>query len=335
MLSYNKKGLKSLLMVFCLLLINSITSGQTRTVEKTEFERVAGAHVIILTINYQYEHFRSEYPRLSTRAAQSQTDFNNFLSIATEATRNYLLNQMGEDAFESFLDTTLILFNEYEENQPFTESFAVEFIEEEVRAKILREFPSPYLETLLSFQYRDNPEQETIAGFSKVFQCTGHPKAKGTDWQLRMPLSWSGAESEEPNIIQQFSNSFGFGISHIALAVKKLPRRISSDRTVKRILSKKHLWRYFKGDRHEFVFYSRRYINERPGAVLIFDSPFVVLDEKLSYRTCLYNFIEDGYWYVISCSVTSQEEENLDSLFLQSRPLFTWIVNSASINNPN
>ena len=59
-------------------------------------------------------------------------------------------------------------------------------------------------------------------GFTKVFKTENHPKAKGLDLQINVPISWYAREGKRPNVVQFFNNQNDFGDASLAFLIKDI-----------------------------------------------------------------------------------------------------------------
>lgn len=105
-----------------------------------------------------------------------------------------------------------------------TRQQAIDFLKE-VRKRAKGEMPKSILAALLSAHSRfaKNPGLELTAGWKQTFRTKGHPKAKGVDFSISFPVSWSKREGYRPNIIQFLQSGAGHGPIMCNLMVKDLP----------------------------------------------------------------------------------------------------------------
>ena len=79
-------------------------------------------------------------------------------------------------AMKKQLDTTL-------KSQRISQDIAVQFLDE-VESRAKGKIPSPILETLLNYQFKERPANEFARGFKRIYRTKGHRKAKGLDLQI-------------------------------------------------------------------------------------------------------------------------------------------------------
>ena len=54
---------------------------------------------------------------------------------------------------------------------------------------------------------QNNPAKEFLDGKTRKYSTLNHSKAKGANFQINVPESWSSREGNRPNIIQFFKSS--------------------------------------------------------------------------------------------------------------------------------
>jgi hypothetical protein len=168
-----------------------------------------------------------QYPSLSLYAQKSELEFQGSFGKA-EKNITQLLNDVLKEEYQEFHASIVARLNSILEKQALDYDNAVNFISEvELWAK--GEMPSPMRETVLHYQFEDNPVGELIQGFKQLYSTKGHRKSKGLHLQLEYPLSWSSREGKRPNIIQFFRSYNGKGRAYASIAVKDMIKEARED----------------------------------------------------------------------------------------------------------
>lgn len=108
---------------------------------------------------------------------------------------------------------------------------AQEFLDE-VAARAKGDIPEEIRSTLLSTvpRYVKFPDEELLDGWKQTFRTKDHPTAKGVDFSISLPASWSRSEGNRPDMVQLFQSSGGHGSLMCSATVKTLPSITKAER---------------------------------------------------------------------------------------------------------
>ena len=181
----------------------------------------------IMGQRFSLNRIKAEYPRLLLQTKMAELEFNSAFGIAEENIEKEL-KDIFKDKYPEYiaamrkqLDTTL-------KSQKITQDIAVQFLKE-IKLRAAGEIPSPMLETLLSYQFKERPDNEFLRGFKNIYRTKGHPKAKGLDLQIEYPRSWSKREGNRPNVIQFFSSNNRRGPAHALIMTRDLVKEAQGE----------------------------------------------------------------------------------------------------------
>ena len=209
------------ILLFILTTIN-VFGQTTDNLKKPKYKRVFAAYGYITGQEYSLDLIKKEFPQFEINILKAQMSFNSTFGKSKEGMKKYLADYIGQEEVKNYEDKLISEMKKMMSNQSFTEEIATNFISEiESRAK--GNIASTVLETLLSFQFADRPQDELTSGFTTTFKTKGHIKSKNTDWQIKVPKSWKAEEADRPNIIQKFTSDYGSGNQGIMLMVKEMP----------------------------------------------------------------------------------------------------------------
>jgi hypothetical protein len=308
----------------------------TEMLKEAKWQKVTKAYGFLLGQDYSLKRAQKEFPNLKNDLLIAEMTFNLTFSKAREGIEIYLKEYLG--SIEEFQRVEKELNKELDRlqgEQIYTTEIVLEFIEE-VQSRAKGNIPSPILETLLSFQYRNNPEKEFQSGFTTIFNTKGHPKAKNTDWQIKVPKSWLAEEANRPNIIQHFQSEYGSGNQGMLLMVKQIPIQ---DRVG---YSKKEMNDFFSGEQAQemipeeskFISYSKIVIDGLPAGMLEFESIYEGVDTKVKMRMVEFIFIDKDKMYFFQASVSSADlAEDLSITMRKFLPLYKLVANSIVLNS--
>lgn len=206
-------------------------------------------------------------------------------------------------------------------------------LEERSKGKI----PSPVLETLLSFQYLDNPKDEFLAGYNNLFSTKNHVKAKNTEWSIKVPKSWTAKEGDGLNIIQKFVDDCGNGNNMVSMITQELPtEEIEKNLTPKEIekfyttdFFVKENVKDFLPENVSFLSFTPMKISSCPGALVTYETIHERLGLKFKIRVFQFFFQKNSYLHFLNCTIgTPDINEDLTVKAKIFFPLYQLIANS-------
>lgn len=277
---------------------------------------------------FNLNRIKQEYPDLSVNTQKAELEFQ--VSFGTsERNINSALQEILAERYVAFMSNMKTQLETTLSSQPLNRELAVNFIAE-VESRAKGNIPSPILETILTYQFKENPIREVLSGYSKIYRTKDHPKAKGTDFQIRYPTSWRKGEGERPNIIQKFISENGRGLEIILLMVKSIPREYQ--------LTKKEFAGFFSDKELRGIAPNgARVISTKPiildgqkGGMIIFDQTMQRLDVSLMVRSLYYITVHNNNMIFIQCMVSTPQgkESEMQERYNRIEPLFNWVGNS-------
>jgi len=290
-----------------------------------ELSRVVG---FIKGQRYSLNRIKTELPELALQAGKAESEFN----LAFGAGEKKILDAMREMLGASFPGYEKKLHEVLASklaSQPITRQLALDFIAQ-VESRARGELPSPVRETLLSYQFMGMPAEEFSRGYTGVFRTTGHPKAKGLDFQISYPASWKAAEGDRPNVVQKFMSRNGRGLEIIVLIVKDLPLPPGYKMTERELISM-----FVESELKRIA--GSGFISGKPitldghrGGMFVSDEAVQRLDVTLKIRTLQFVTVRRGKLIMVQCMVSTPpgEEATLQERFNRLEPLFRLVGNS-------
>jgi hypothetical protein len=300
---------------------------------KPKNQLASGAYGFLMAQQEGLSLIEKKFPNLQNDVIRARLGFDIAFGKAEEEITRYLQEYMGPENFKMFRDSTLSLSKTINNPEQITPEIAKEFLKL-VESRINGIIPSPYLETLLAFNYKDSPANEYIFGFTNEFSTLGHPKAKNTDWKINVPISWKKEEGSRPNVIQKFSSDMGFGGELVLLMVKDLEMPLTgfTKSDIEAMYTEENFRQTLPEDA-QFVSFSKITIDNIPGGVIEMDQVYKSPDFPRKLRLKQYSFIYKNKTYVIQCSVSSKNlDEDLSSKMSEFSFLFKMMVNSVVVN---
>jgi hypothetical protein len=182
-----------------------------------------------------------------------------------------------------------------------------------------------------------NPVAEMSQDFKRTFRTKDHSKAKGVDFQISYPMSWTAQEGIRPNIIQKMQSDNGFGAGGITLMVKDIPlfegRKLTSKE--KALMFAPNNIKNLVADDVVFVSAKPVVLDAQKGAMLVFDQVLERVDNKMKIRTVQFVTSYEDKIIMINCTISVNEESfaKLDEKHKRLEPLFKSVANSFVIQS--
>jgi hypothetical protein len=216
-------------------------------------------------------------------------------------------------------------------SKPASKEIAANFIlTVEKRAK--GEIPSPTLETILAFEFQEQPEQEFKKNYTTNFSTKGLEKAKGIDIQMTVPKSWKANDVENPIIVKQFVYSYAIENPTMMISSKDLGSIEGTKEEINEMLTE-DLVRGMVPANGKFISFKKVTILGSPGAMLEVESTVTKGDITAKVRMVQYMFIKDNKMGAFQGTVSSTDlEKDLGPLIKKYLPLFELVVGSIVSN---
>lgn len=307
-------------------LISTIVITTNLFAQTSEYiKRVVATYGYLKGQEYSLNIIKKKFPDIQVDVIKTEIAFNAKFDKAHKGIKKYLLDTLGQTEFEKFnttlsgqLKTTLL-------NQNFTKKIAIDFIEE-VKQRANGNIPTPFFETLLSFQYADNPQDEFLDGFKNIFKTKNHPKAKNTDWQLEIPKSWKAEEAIRPNIIQKFASDYGTGLESIMIINSNLGYT-PSKKEIEELLSENEIKNSLSNNCN-FISFKKINIDNYPGIMTEYETTSERIGTTIKIRILNFSFIKNDKLYILQCQISDMLNADLSSKMQKYAPLFRLVANS-------
>jgi len=301
---------------------------------KPEEEILSQTLGYVLGQEYFLTIIEENYPELELEVKKARLNFNSSFGRAHKNIEDKLKNILG-DYFNSYQSEISKQFAEIIENQSHNKDTAINFLQK-VNERAKGDIESPIKETLLTYEYINEPHKELLNNYTKTYRTKDHPKAKGIDFQINIPQSWSQKEGERPNIVQKFRSENGKGLVSVMLLVNDFP--LESDYKI----TDKELDELFSYDGlKEFVPERGRYISGKPiiidsfkGGLLEFEQTVERLDMQIKIRGINFITLIDNKMIFVQCMLSGfPGKNNLNDERDKFQTLFRLIGNSIIIQN--
>ena len=307
----------------------------------------------IMGQRFNLNRIKVEYPELSLQVQKADLEFKSAFGVAEKKIEK-TLKDLLQDKYSEYVATLEKQLKSILASQQISKVIVAQFLAEvELRAK--GKIPSPILETLLNYQFEDKPADEFNRGFKTTYRTKGHPKAKGLDFQVEYPKSWSLREGIRPNVIQDFSSNNGRGPVYTLIMTRDLIKEAQGELTREEIAalktpegSKELSSELFSdsslremansmGMTHVRDITTKRIVLDRwPGVMLEFIGDGQRLDITITMYNRMYIAIYKNYMVFLQCQVVKLPDDTEDILknrISKFAPLFHLMANSLVIQS--
>lgn len=163
-----------------------------------------------------------KYPDLSKDLDVSLWMFNNKYKNAKGNLEKFILKQNV-----SLFDINKIILENYTSvHSSITNEYSANFIKD-LKLRAEGNMLSPYLETILFYNFISNPADEFIEGFKKELFVNN--KEKNINLKMKIPLSWNIRDADRPNIVKKAISENGLGNEQVLILIKKLPKEFEEN----------------------------------------------------------------------------------------------------------
>ena len=317
------------------LTIINVFGQTTDNFKMSKFKRVGEAYGYIKGQEYSLDLIKKEYPQFELSILKAQMSFNLTFGKSKEGIKKYLAEYLGQNKFNEYEGVLMGEMKKMWGNQIFTEEIATNYIAE-VESRAKGNIASTVLETLLSFQFSDRPQDELTSGFTTTFKTKGHLKSKNTDWQIKVPKSWIAEEADRPNIIQKFTSDYGSGRQGIMLMVKEMPLpkgyKITSE-DLNDLFTEKGI-KDMVPSGGKFISFTKMTIEKNIGGMIELEQTGERLDIKMKIRMVQFMFIRENKMYILQGFVGSEKANTDLSLEMKKYlPLYKLVANTIVVND--
>lgn len=330
----NKKALPSVILLFGLVFFSA---GQQLSPVEPRLNQLTQAYGFILGQQASLEHIENQHPELAREAKAAWYAFgSSALGVSAKGLEDEL-SKIFTNQWPEVKRQTKSEIQKMVSTQNITREEALAFFAE-VEARSRGELPDSILSVLLAThpRFRANPGLELTQGWKQTFQTRDHPKAKGLDFSISFPASWTRREGFRPNIVQVFHSGAGHGPIMCNLIVKEMPFEDGSKPTESELEAFFHPDNMKKmiSDEGSFVEADSIVLEGVPGGMLVFDATMQRLDFSETVRTVQFMIIKGEAMIFIQFifSKNSESSETLDDIQKKYFSTFRGIANTFVFN---
>jgi hypothetical protein len=322
------------------ILMSSCSSGvgQDSSPNEPRWKQLSQAYGFVLGQQASLELIEKKFPDLAQDTNQSWFAFNaSALGESVKGVEAELSNELGArwpelkgELTSQMRDTTV--------GQEITRGQATAFLAE-VKRRGKGGLQDSIRSTLLSAhpRFSANPGLELTEGWKQTFRTKGHPKAKGADFPVSFPASFSKREGNRPNIMQFFQSGAGHGPIMCSLMVKDLPLPagyMPSAEEIKEFFQPREL-KDMVPDGGTFIEAKYIVLDGSPAGMLVSDEIKQRLDISVMIRTTRFLSIQGSSMICMQFMVAKMPDskESLEDLQKKYLPTYRAIANTLVFND--
>ena len=274
------------------------------------------------TLNY----IKLNFPSLNIEATTTELEFNKNYSEALSKIYDDVKNIYG-DRFKDYLTSVKNSSEKYYELKKMSKENATLFIEK-VKNRSKGIINSPYLETLLKYQYIDNPIDEFTANYYNIHSVKSYSNSKKVELSVKIPISWKEIDGMFPAVLKKFRSDYGTGNEIITITIDK----INSPLKINDFFTEKELSKEVPNDGKIVSSYSKNIDTKLTGIVEYEEiNPNTSSNQKrvvIQYVQIYQNSV-----LRINCATYGTVTEDFDLRIKKFKPLYLTILKSIDLNN--
>ena len=305
--------------------------------KEPRWKQLSQAYGFVLAQQTSLEQIEQMFPDLTKDVKSAWFSFNSTaLGESVKGVEEELTKLLGRN-WSKYKNDLIAQIDTLLVGQDVTRQQAVVFLQD-VHQRAKGEVPESILATLLSAhpRFARNPGLELLNGWKQTFRTKGHLKAKGIDFSLSFPLSWSKREGYRPNVIQVFQSGAGHGPIFCSLMVKDIPLPAGyklSEYELREFFHPNEL-RHRVPDGGTFIDAKSISLEGAPAGILVSDQPMQRLDLSLTLRMTQFITIQGKSMIFIQFAIPilPDSKESLDELQEKQLPTYRAIVNTFVLN---
>lgn len=321
-----------------LLCVGSFAAGQDSTPKEPRWKQLSQAHGFVLGQQASLELIEKKFPDLAQDTKQAWFAFNSSaLGESVKGVEAELSSELGAK-WPEIKEKMTNQMQDMIAGQQFTREQATAFLAE-VKLRGKGELADSIRTALLSAhpRFSANPGLELSEGWKQTFRTKGHPKAKGADFSVSFPASWSKREGNRPNIIQFFQSGAGHGPIMCNLMVKDLPLPAGYKPTAEELKDffQPNELKDMVPDGGTFVDAKYIVLEGSPAGMLVSDQTTQRLDISVTMRMTQFVTIQGTSMIFMQFMVAKMPDstESLDELQKKYLPTYRAIANTFVYND--
>ena len=318
------KNLKELFFIF--ILCSSLGNAQLATEKQTLLLRTFG---FIQGQQNTLNIIKSNFPRQSINANLAELAFNKKYQTAINNI-DLEVKKIYGSSFDNYLTDLKNVADEYFKSTKLSENDAIIFVQG-VQNKTKGIIRSPFLETILKYQYQENPVNEFLDGNLNTYSVKNYTTSNTIDLEVNIPKSWKELDGVFPSVLKKFRSNYGTGNEIITIIIDKSNYKKPKQLNINNSFSKKELLKVAPVGSKILSSYSEKIDNKLAGIIEYEEvSPTIGSNQKRIVTQ--YVFIYQNNLLRINCATYGIVSEDLDKRVQKIKPLYLAILKSINLD---
>ena len=306
-----------------IILISSFSYSQITTEKQSvllkTFDFIHGQQYTLSTI-------KQKYPKLITESIIAETEFNKSFSRAISKIILEIQNVYGKD-YEALLTKLEKTSDNYINLKEILEKEALTYINK-VKNRAKGSITSPELETLLKYEYIDDPKEEFLANFINTYSVVNYSNSQKLSFSINIPKSWVELDGNLPSTLKKFRSEYGIGNAIITVS----KRNLSKNKTISDLINEKVLEKSIP-ENSRILSINKENINGYLTSIIHYEQLNQKTSSNQKRHIIQYSFKYKNTLLFIEYAIYGTLKDKLDLKFKKFNELFQLITKSIKINN--
>jgi len=279
----------------------------------------------IHTQQYTFNTIKTNFPAQKSEVEMAESVFNRNFGTAIATVETETKNLLG-NKYQTFLTNLKQELDDNSKQKRITEKSASAFILGSVQKPIA----SPVLETLLKYQYLNNPVDEFLANHINIYTVRSYSNFEKFNFTIHIPQSWNELDGSDPSMLKKFRSEYNTGNQIITIAKK--PFNITENQLNTGILFTEKEMREMAPEDSKIVSVANKKINNELTSIIQYEQTNPTIGSNQKRYIIKYLLVSQNNLVEITCTNYGSIDDNLALQFQKFHPLYESIVKSASPN---
>lgn len=269
---------------------------------------------------------KQKYPKLITESIIAETEFNKSFSRAISKIILEIQNIYGND-YNALLTNLEKASDKYIKLKEISEKEALTFINK-VKNRAKGNITTPELETLLKYEYLNDPKEEFLANYINTYSVVNYSNSQKLAFSINIPKSWVELDGNLPSTLKKFRSEYGIGNAIITIS----KRNLSDNKTISDLINEKVLEKSIP-ENSTILSIDKENINGNLTSIIQYEQISQKTGSNQKRHIIQYSFKYKNTLLLIEYEIYGTIKDILDLKFKKYNELFHLINKSIKINN--
>jgi len=280
----------------------------------------------IYTQQHTFNTIKATFPEQKSAVGIAESEFNKNFGTAIAMVDTETKNLLG-DKYETFLTNLSQELDDNSKQKKITEKSANAFVLNSVQKQI----ESPVLETLLKYEYINNPVDEFLANHINIYTVRSYSNFEKFNFTIHIPKSWTELDGSDSSMLKKFRSEYNTG-NQIITITKKSYNITENQLNTGILFSDKEMREMAPAD-SKIVSITNKKINSELASIIQYEQTNPTIGSNQKRYIIKYLLISQNNLVEITCTNYGAADDNLVLQFQKFYPLYESIVKSASPND--